>query len=410
MNNILITSSSGKVSLVKRYKKAAANYNDVEIYTADLTDEVPTSLFSDRHFLLPKDNDVLYKKTLFDIILKNEIKMIVPTRDEELLVFSSLEKELKEIGCRVLAPSEKTVRICFYKNNFFKFCQENDISVPKTYSLLDDKQYPIFIKPIIGKASVGVRKIETDQEFQSLKNKDELIVQEFIDWQEYTIDLFCDFESNIVSIVPRKRLKIINGESYIAETEKNNFIIEKVKDLSNKLKLVGHNVIQCFYKNNDIKFIEVNLRYGGSSNLSFESGANIPEFVLKLLKNDLINYEISDFKDSLKTFRYMTDSFKNNETFNKTFCVDIDGTICSEGTKYENARPIKKVVDKINRLYENNTIILHTARGYKSRKDWRQFTENQLKEWGVKYHKLIMDKPYADYYIDNKAIDVLDWV
>ena len=37
-------------------------------------------------------------------------------------------------------------------------------------------------------------------------------------------------------------------------------------------------------------------------------------------------------------------------------------------------------------------------------------TEKQLNDWGVKYHNLIMGKPYADYYIDNKAVDVLDWV
>ena len=29
--------------------------------------------------------------------------------------------------------------------------------------------------------------------------------------------------------------------------------------------------------------------------------------------------------------------------------------------------------------------------------------EKQLKDWGCKYHELIMGKPHADYFIDDKA-------
>jgi len=31
-----------------------------------------------------------------------------------------------------------------------------------------------------------------------------------------------------------------------------------------------------------------------------------------------------------------------------------------------------------------------------------------LEEWNIKYHELILGKPYADYYIDNKGINILD--
>ena len=30
-------------------------------------------------------------------------------------------------------------------------------------------------------------------------------------------------------------------------------------------------------------------------------------------------------------------------------------------------------------------------------------TQQQLKEWGVRYHELIMGKPHADMFIDDKA-------
>ena len=69
-----------------------------------------------------------------------------------------------------------------------------------------------------------------------------------------------------------------------------------------------------------------------------------------------------------------------------------------------------KVYEIVLNNYNNvNFDTLFTSRGYSSGFDWRALTEKQLLEWGVKYHELILKKPYADYYyIDNKAIHVFD--
>ena len=61
-------------------------------------------------------------------------------------------------------------------------------------------------------------------------------------------------------------------------------------------------------------------------------------------------------------YRHSTDVFINENIINKIFCVDIDGTLCTENCKYEDSKPIKKIITKINKLYKDNTIILHTAR------------------------------------------------
>ena len=69
------------------------------------------------------------------------------------------------------------------------------------------------------------------------------------------------------------------------------------------------------------------------------------------------------------------------------------------------------MVDKINRLYdEGHYIILMTARGRGSGKDWTEFTAQQMKDWGLKYHEIEpMFKPNADIFIDDKGINVEDW-
>ena len=96
------------------------------------------------------------------------------------------------------------------------------------------------------------------------------------------------------------------------------------------------------------------------------------------------------------------------------YVIDIDGTICNtKSGDYNNSSPIKKRIDLINSLHEaGNTIVYFTARGMGSNKNdqaiaiekWFDFTKKQLDSWGAKYHELILGKPSADFYIDDKNI------
>lgn len=87
--------------------------------------------------------------------------------------------------------------------------------------------------------------------------------------------------------------------------------------------------------------------------------------------------------------------------------VDIDETICnySGERRYDLAEPILENIDKINRLYdEGHTITYWTARGTMTGIDWFQVTENQLQQWGCKFHKLITGvKPAYDLLICDKT-------
>lgn len=94
------------------------------------------------------------------------------------------------------------------------------------------------------------------------------------------------------------------------------------------------------------------------------------------------------------------------------YCIDIDDTIChSIEDDYAQSVPCAEAVSKINKLYDDgHTIKLFTGRGSWDNSDWGAFTENQLQSWGVKYHELLFHKPYADVFIDDKAINSRDWL
>ena len=98
------------------------------------------------------------------------------------------------------------------------------------------------------------------------------------------------------------------------------------------------------------------------------------------------------------------------------YCFDLDDTLCEisaewDRDQYDKADPKTKRIEKVNSLYDGgNKIIIETAQGSVSGKDWHELTEKQLNSWGVKYHVLRAGiKHAADYYIDDKAINASDY-
>ena len=99
----------------------------------------------------------------------------------------------------------------------------------------------------------------------------------------------------------------------------------------------------------------------------------------------------------------------------KTFVFDLDRTLIYDTN--ENPKPIVKNVEFCNGLFElGHKIIIHTARGMKSnfndveavKEKYTEKIKNILKENGIKYNELIFGKPFADIYVDDKAINSFD--
>ena len=118
------------------------------------------------------------------------------------------------------------------------------------------------------------------------------------------------------------------------------------------------------------------------------------------------NYDIDTEEEFQKAANYLT-----MMQGGKRFVFDIDGVIAQfdANLDYANVEANEPMVRVIRKLYEaGNTIVLHTARGYVTGKDWREVTEEQLKRFGCPYHELHFGKPNADYYVDDKMLDMND--
>jgi len=92
----------------------------------------------------------------------------------------------------------------------------------------------------------------------------------------------------------------------------------------------------------------------------------------------------------------------------KVVFVDLAGTLCTEEKTFERplARPLAGAKEALNRIFDaGNTVVIWTARG------WEQYrmTEDWLRRHGFKYHQILMGKPIATVFIDDRGRRFEGW-
>ena len=100
---------------------------------------------------------------------------------------------------------------------------------------------------------------------------------------------------------------------------------------------------------------------------------------------------------------------------------DVDDTISvHENRDYANAKPKKDVIRKLNYMHDvlGYEIVLHTSRGMLSCDGNIEIAESKnrctlekwLKENDVHYDEIIFGKPFADLYVDDRCINLDDFM
>lgn len=102
----------------------------------------------------------------------------------------------------------------------------------------------------------------------------------------------------------------------------------------------------------------------------------------------------------------------------KIICFDLDGCICTATAgDYENAQPKHDAIQLVNNLYDaGHRIVIFTSRFMGRTKSAASLayaigydiTKSQLVGWGLKYHELLMGKPRADIFVDDRAVFFID--
>mgnify|MGYP001451839670 CR=1 FL=1 len=308
--NVLILSAGRRVELIQCFKKAAHKLNiKSNIIAADCSDTAPALYFSDKSVKLPRIDDKNYINCIISVCNQENIALIVPTIDTDLLLLSENKEKIEEKSkAKVLISNPQVIRICRNKIWTQKFLEDNNFGVPKMYTDSElenqDLNYPLFIKPKSGSSSINVFKVSNKNELELYRRIIcEPIVQDYIEGEEYTVDAFLDFNGNIITIVPRLRIAVRSGEILKGKIVKDREIINDVTRLLKILKPIGHITIQLKKTDKEIKYIEINPRFGGGAPMSIQSGADSCANLYRLLMGENLEYN-EDYRDNIMFLRY----------------------------------------------------------------------------------------------------------
>lgn len=261
-------------------------------------------------YRLPYGDSQNYVSEVVALCRKENVDVIFPGTDGELMKLAASRKDLEKSGTKVIISPVESIKICRDKWLTFNHFSE---ALPIVRSALDENGVesalsftglPAVVKPRIGWGAKQVYKVRSAAEAQILiKEVSNPIVQTWLDGEEYTVDCLADRNGRVVCVVPRQRIKIFSGLSFEGVTVKNQKLIELGARIGAELPLYGPFNFQVKLVDGEPVIFEINPRFSGSGILTVRAGANIPLLAVRETSGCQIPSEVG-FDEGIAFSRY----------------------------------------------------------------------------------------------------------
>ena len=337
--HILFTAIGRRVELVQAFRNAGLALNKaLKIYGADMLATAPALAYCDYTRIVCSMRDSGYIPQLLEICKADRIDVVIPTIDTDLQLLADNKGLFAQIGTRVLISSPDMIRICRNKNYTSQFFLDCGLKAPLPTNdyLTYQGGYPAFIKPQDGSSSINAFKVSNAEELAFYASQvQDYIVQPFVSGREFTIDIFCDFYGQPISIVPRERLAVRAGEVLKTKICLDPRLLAEADAIIRRFKPCGPMTVQLIRDStsNEDYFIEINPRYGGGAPLSMKAGARSAEALLLLLSGDSVpNYQqaVQDSAEYSRFDQSVCISSGITATALQGVIFDLDDTLYSE--------------------------------------------------------------------------------
>ena len=173
----------------------------------------------------------------------------------------------------------------------------------------DDARYPLLVKVREGFGSRHIYRAKDRAEldfFLGYTTVDSF-VQELCQGEEFSVDVFCDFESTCLNAIPRTMIQSKGGESIKGASIKDWELIEHARNVAETVGIVGPANIQCFREpDGTLPVTDVNPRFGGAFPLPLAAGSRYPELALQLANGERPEPTLGDFRAGVLMTRFFS--------------------------------------------------------------------------------------------------------
>jgi carbamoyl-phosphate synthase large subunit len=288
-----------------------------EIYSADI-DPYAAGLYlvDPRHrAIVPRGDDETFVPEIIRLCAREQIDVLVPTVDSELLPLAMAQTELADQGVQLVLASEQTLRDCLDKWTLHGRCA-GALRVPDT--VLVDADFdpaactpPVIVKPRSGSGSRGVRRVDDRDELARLPRDATLLVQEYLPGTEYSLDVLARADGAIVAVVPRSRLKVDSGIAVTGRTVHDESLQRIGALVAQRIGLTSvANVQVKLTGDGEPALLEVNPRFPGTMSLTVASGVNMPSLCVQEALGIELPSGIQPFAE-IAMVRFLEEHFMN---------------------------------------------------------------------------------------------------
>ena len=312
--NILVLSAGSRNKIIQYFKKELNNNG--KVIATDCSKLAPAIYEADKFYIVPRIDENNYLNVILDICKKEKIHALISLIDPELSLISKNIDKFREINVMPILSDYDKVEMCFNKYEMFKFLCKNNIKTAKSYISKEEFykdldngliKFPVFVKPIKGSASINISKVYKKEEIEILfEEHNDLMIQEFMNGQEYGADVYIDMLSgDVVSIFIKKKIKMRAGETDKSVSIKNEKMFNVIKKFIKAAKFKGIIDIDIFDINGEYYISEVNPRFGGGYPHAYECGVNVPKMIINNIENGKENdIQIGNYKENVYMMKY----------------------------------------------------------------------------------------------------------
>lgn len=317
---ILFTSAGRRVELMQAFTHAARALKLRPIlHVADAEPNIAAACQADHAHQVPPASSTGYINALLRIVRREKIDLLIPLIDSELLQLAEARDRFAKSDCAVVISSQEVVATCRDKLRMFDFLAEHQIDTPRTWTaetIMKRRQhaFPYFLKPRFGSASKGNYVVHDRATLKMLVPwVPEVIIQEFAEGVEHTLDVYAGYDGRPRCVVPRQRVEVRGGEVTRARTVKHEAIMATGVRVTEALdECIGLVTIQLILApDGRIRVIEVNPRFGGGVPLAIHAGADFPKWLLAEWCGTRPRIRLDHFRDQVMMMRYHQAFFRN---------------------------------------------------------------------------------------------------
>lgn len=311
--NILILSAGTRNKVVQYFKKEIGDRG--RVIATDCSNLAPAVYDADKFYLVPRITAPGYLDVILDICRKEEITGVFSLIDPELSMLAKERDRFLKIGTTPVISDYNLVETCFDKYKMYELLCKMQIPTGKCYLDKDafyqavEKDgitYPVFVKPVRGSASLNINKVNSRKEIEVLFDLyDDLMIQEYMDGQEYGADVYIDMISGkCTSIFVKKKIKMRAGETDKSVSYKDEGLFDMIRQFVEECGFRGMIDIDIFEVGGVYYISEVNPRFGGGYPHAYACGVNMPASILRNLSGQENEEKIGDYSENIAMMKY----------------------------------------------------------------------------------------------------------